>query len=248
MTSPVVTFAGLTFETAGFAATSAGGRLGLTGLSGWWDSPPPDVASSFAHPSGDGLLSEGPRMGARTIEVAGVVRADDPDVMLATLDLLMRARYGTFKVSERTAGPTRLATVRRVDLKVQYVSANYRTFNLFLRADDPLRYGATSRTIWNGGPTISNDGDQTAYPVLTLEGPHDAIEIEHPGGTYRFAAVPSGQTRVLDFRNGDVWNGQARVFGAESGPRPEVRPGGSQWHVSGLGAGTALLERYEAWT
>ncbi len=248
MNNPLVTLSGLTFESTGFAPTSAGGGLAFTDIKGWWDSPPPDVSETFAHPSGDGTVTGSTQLGGRTIELVGAIEALDTDDLLPTRDRLARVKAGTFIVNERNGGPSRLASVRRVDLRTQVLSPNYCLFNLFLRADDPLRYTSASRTLSNGSNSISNDGDEHASPTLTLVGPHSALTIVHPDGTYQFAALASGQERVLDFRNGDVWNASTRVFGVESGPRPVVRSGGSTWTVSGLGAGSATLTRFAAWS
>lgn len=243
----IVTLAGGQQFVSGSREPGPNGIRTVRTLRGWFEQAP-NADGVETHWSGNGSFVTDYRLGARTIEMRGLLQAPTRQRLMEMRDQLARWRRGTFTVDEQDLGVVREATVRQVDSAFVTVSPLIVDYSLTFVADDPLRYRAGSRTIWNGAPTISNDGDQTAYPILTLEGPHSAVTIEHPGGTYTFAAVPTGQTRVLDFRNGDVWNGQARVFGAESGPRPEVRPGGSQWHVSGLGSGSTLLERYEAWS
>lgn len=219
----------------------------LGSLDGWYDAPR-DLTGEVQHWTGDGVVAELSRLGARMIRVRGYVRAQDEAGALAAVDRLGRARRGVLVVEERSRGLVREADVRQVGRSFDRVTSTFWRYDLTLQADDPLRYGSGAIALSNGAKTLVNRGDVTAYPVLDLVGPHSAITVAHLGGSWSFAALVSGQSRTVDLRNGDVWNGDVRVFGAESGPAPVVPAGGASWTVSGLGAGTARVRRTEAWT
>lgn len=244
----VLTFNGITFlsrERAPFNA--AGYALSFGSLDGWYDSAP-DGARTSPHWSGFGSVLEGTGLRPRVLRVRGLIRAESAAAALDAVDRLGQRRHGTFRVEETARGLTREVTARTVDFTPQRLTPLVWAYSLELIADDPLRYGSGERTLGLGSQAIANRGPEDAYPTLTLVGPHSALVISHPEGAYHFDALASGQTRVLDFRNGDVWDGQVRVFGVESGPRPVVRAGGSTWFVSGLGSGSATLTRHEAWS
>lgn len=246
-----ITLGGLTFHGRRTPAPPRGWAHHVSSLDGWWDSAP-DKTQTLDHWSGDGVVSLLPRSGARLIEVSGYIRAAQrpaPMMLHAMEDLRVKSRAGgVLVVDERLAGRRLEADVTRVDLKFSRFAAWSTAFSLILRADDPLLYSPGTMQLKNGSVTVPNLGDAVLSPVLDLVGPHGALTIVHPGGTYTFPALAAGQSRTLDWRNGDVWNGNARVFNVEGGRRPAVLAGGSTWTVSGLGAGTATLRRYEAWT
>lgn len=217
---------------------------------GWWNGAPVK-SQPIDHWSGDGQVETDEAFGPRTVEIVGSVVAKS-GYLIAAQDAIRARKRGTLVVDERDLGVAKQAdAVRAEPVRFTHLSENLATFSLFLRIVDPLRYGTSTLSLSNGSNAIPNDGDVDASPLLTLTAPQGALTITHPGGVYTFPALASG-TRVLDFRNGDVWNGQTRVFPAETGPKPVVRDGGSSWTVSGLttgpGAGTATLSRFEAWS
>lgn len=222
----------------------------LQGVEGWEDYAPDDTRT-MRHQSGDGDVALLRRMGARSIELFGYILAvEQPQPMLAVASrALRRVRAGVLTVDEHDLGQRLEVDARVVNTPtIRRLSPGFARFSIFLVADDPLRYSTDTLTLRNGSVAVRNLGDATLSPVLDLVGPHGAITITHPGGTYTFAALAAGQRRTLDWRNGDVWNGNVRVFSVEGGRRPAVLAGGSTWTVSGLGTGTATLRRFEAWT
>jgi len=245
----VVTLAGLTISMRRDPLPSSGYAYQLQTVDGW-RGPAEDRTVTMEHPSGDGDIALLPRSGPRSIELTGLVSAKERPVpvLREALARLTQVRRGTLVVDEGPLGLMREADVRVVGVPHRPLTASLASFSLLLVADDPLRFGSSTMRLTNGVVQVPNRGDATLSPVLDLAGPHGALTIVHPGGTYTFPALAAGQSRTLDWRNGDVWNGNVRVFGVEGGRRPAVLAGGSPWTVSGLGAGTATLRRYEAWT
>lgn len=244
--SPGITWAGMTLRT--IAPTGNPDWFVLVrDVVGWWNGAP--VASQpIDHWAGDGQLEQEERLGARTVEVVGTIVAKSGH-LFAAQDALTRRRRGLFVVDELEMGRAKMSSaVRAEPVRYTHISENVNLFSMFLRMADPLRYGTTTRVLGNGSQSIANAGDEDSHPTLTLTGPHDALVITHPDGAFHLDALGSGVTRVIDFRNGDVWNGQTRVHGTSSGEQAVVRAGGSTWNVSGLGAGTATLSRFEAWS
>lgn len=243
-----VTLGGLQFVTERTGSLTSSGVRTIARMRGWSDGVPSGDEAS-PHWSGVGAFVVAQQVNARTVEMRGLLKTRTPQRLWEMRDQFASLKRNTLTVDEQDLGYSRLATVRIVDRDVELVPGAplIAQYTLTLVADDPLRYGSATRSLSNGTNAIPNAGDEDASPTLTLTGPHSAVTIVHPGGTYTFAALSSG-TRVLDFRNGDVWNASTRVFGVESGPRPVVRSGGSSWTVSGLGAGSATLARYEAWS
>lgn len=245
-----VTLGGLTFHGRRTPAPPRGWAHHVSSLDGWWDSSP-DKTQTLDHWSGDGVVSLLSRAGARLVEVSGYIRAAQrpaPMMLHAMEDLEVRsAEGGLLVVDEHLSGRRLEAEVSRVDLKFSRFAAWSTAFSLILRADDPLKFSQRTMLLANGTNAVGSAGNSAVNPVLDLVGPHGALTITHPGGVYTFAALAAGQRRTLDWRNGDVWNGNVRVFGVEGGRRPIVVKGGSSWTVAGLGSGTATLRRFEAW-
>lgn len=222
--------------------------LGPNGLTGW-DAGTQDTTGASDHWSGVGQVASGAALGSRQIIIEGFVQGslDHPGSVQEGIDVLSRQRRTSLVVAENARGLARTADVRLTQIQSSRISAALSRVTLNLTADDPLRYSAESRLLVNGANLLPNRGDATAFGRLTLTGPHGAISIVHPGGTWTFPALASG-SRLVDFREGRVWNGNVRVFGECSGPAPRVLPGGSSWTVAGLGAGSAVLSRAEAWS
>lgn len=226
------------------------GALGATGVRSifGWKGPARDRTESLPHWSGDGVVSLLQKYGARSISLSGAIQGDTAAAAVAAEDALDRFRAGVLRITEAGTIGAREADIRVLNLDLDRRSPEYIEWKLDVVADDPYRYSSSVMQLVNGTVSVPNRGNAVLSPVLELVGPHAALTIVHPGGTYTFPALAAGQTRLLDWRNGDVWNGNSRVFGAEGGRRPAVLAGGSQWTVTGLGAGTATLRRYEAWT
>ena len=221
----------------------------LRSLSGW-DDRSQDATDPSPHPSGIGQVAGATATAARQISIEAEVRgmsgqgAASPR---AGLDAIARIARAPFIVSEDARAIVRLADVRVTQAVSSRIWRCAYQLTLTLTADDPLRYSAESRALTNGTVLLPNRGDATAFGRLALTAPHGAISITHPGGVWTFPALTTG-SRLVDFRELRVWNGNARVFGEGAGPAPRVLPGGSSWTVSGLGAGAAVLSRAEAWS
>lgn len=225
--------------------------LYLVRLDGWRVRGNDNTDTSAAW-SGQGQVAGQESREARAITIACdlVGTADDgPGSPLEGLDAVSRLGRTTLTVSEDGRGLVRTCGVRLVEVQESRIGTQFSQLTLSLTADDPLRYSAESRPLKNGANLLPNRGDATAFGRLTLTAPHGAISIVHPGGTWTFPALASG-SRLVDFRELRVWNAAtgARVFGEGAGPVPRVLSGGSSWTVSGLGAGTAVLSRAEAWS
>lgn len=245
----VATLAGLTISMRRDPLPSSGYAYQLQTIDGW-RGPSGDRTTTLEHPSGDGDIALLGRSGPRSIELTGLVSAKERPmpVLQEALRRLTQVRRGTLVIDEGVLGPTLEADVRVVRTPYLTLTAALASFSLLLVADDPLRFGTGTRPLTNGTNAVPNPGDSGVNPTLDLVGPHGALTITHPGGVYTFAALAAGQRRTLDWRNGDVWSGNTRLFGVEGGRRPIVLPGGSSWTVAGLGSGTATLRRFEAWT
>lgn len=142
--------------------------------------------------------------------------AQIPFRQLATL----RVSTGEGSVGERTA------LVRQHEKPVITRHAGHGNFSLSLLAPDPRRYDATARTatlvlpILSGGiapaltppvtitgstslsqVTLTNDGNTTTYPIVTVVGPCPPARIVNltTGEALRVVdAVPAGQNLVID--------------------------------------------------
>lgn len=246
-----VTLGGLTLSTC--APDPAGSWvIHLVSLEGW-DDGIQEEASVVAHPSGDGQVAGLPRLGARRITVRVEVQGVDefgPRSAAAGVEELARLRSVTLAVSDAARGLSREADVRvlQVQSPMDGDSMLIRTVTLSLVADDPLRYVTGSQALANGANSLINRGGETAWPLLDLTGPHGALTITHPGGSWSLAALAAGVARTVDCRNGAVFNAAGVRVSGTSGPWPRVRPGGAAWTISGLGAGMAYVRRWEAWS
>ena len=223
--------------------------LSLHAIGGWEDAAD-DETPTTPHASGDGLVAGARRLGRRSVILTGLLIGTakaGPGSPAEAADALARQARATLYVAE-DLGLAREADVRLAQKQITRIpgAAHLARFTLTLTADDPLRYGSSTRALTNGANALMNRGDMTAWPLIELTGPHNALTITHPGGTFTFPALASG-SRTIDCRNGAVWNGSTRVTGA-SGGWPKVPAGGGSWTVSGLGAGTATLRRFEAWS
>lgn len=226
---------------------SVGYAIGLRSITGW-KGPARDNTDVIPHPSGDGVVSMLQRYGARSISLRGAIQARTPAGAVAGEDALTRFQSGVLRITEAGSAGMREVDVRSVNVDLERRSPEYVEWTVDLTADDPYRYGSAVRPLTNGANSIPNRGNVGINPTLDLVGPHGALTITHPGGVYTLSALAAGQRRTLDWRNGDVWADNLRVFGTEGGRRPIVLRGGSGWTVAGLGSGSATLRRYEAWT
>lgn len=223
--------------------------LTLAELKGWWERVP-DATETSPHWSGSGQTASATRQPGRQLIGEGMLLAtteEGPGSLRAAFDAIARISSTTLVVAEDDLVRTAEARITQVEsTRISPLSA---VITINLTCDDPLRYSAESRRLANGTVLLPNRGDVTAFPRIALTGPHGAISIAHPGGTWTFPALASG-SRLVDFREQRVWNGNQRVFGAAagSGPVPRVLPGGASWTVSGLSTGRAVLTRAEAWS
>ena len=223
--------------------------VGLDGMEGW-DEPAVDASSTFDHPSGDGQIPGLPRLAARRISLSCALDASSvhgPGSLMDAMDAISAQRLVPFRVNEGLRGVSREADVRLVQAQMSRLAPTVGVLTVSLVADDPIRWTSEARTLGNGTTSILNRGSVVAWPLIDLVGPHSALTITHPGGTFTFAALSSGQSRTVDCRNGVVWSGGVRTS-AGAGPWPRVPAGGGSWTVAGLGAGTAMLRRFEAWS
>lgn len=228
-----------------------GWEASLDTISGWWDSVD-DMTTVLDHPSGDGFVAGTTRLDRRLITLTGVIESTKdfgPGSVQAAADTLRRMKRATLVVDE-----TRRGLAREVDCRIRVAIGGgpapwLASYVVSAVADDPLLYNAGTRPLTSG--VLANRGDMTAWPIVELVGPHSALAITHPGGTWTLPALGSGVQRTVDCRNGRVFDADGvRVFGvgAGSGPWPRVPAGGGEWTVSGLGSGAARLRRWEAWS
>jgi len=225
---------------------SGGWLLTLRSITGW-RSPASDGTEASPHWSGRGNVASSDREEGRQVVIEGLLLADSAQMLNEGLDVLGRLKRAPLVVAEGSRALVRTADVRMTQMQETKLTPTIAQVTLNLAADDPIRYSAESRTLTNGANLLPNRGDATAFGRLTLTAPHGAISITHPGGVWTFPALATG-SRLIDFRELEVWNGNARVFGAAAGPAPRVLPGGSSWTVAGLSTGSAILTRAEAWS
>lgn len=212
-------------------------------LQGWWDAAP-NGTSDIDHWTGDGSIPGLLRRRGRTVEINGVVAAVDARRLGEAKRAFGAQRVAKLVVTE--SGLTTEADVRLVSLKWDDINLSNSKFSLTLFAADPLRYGG-SQVLVNGSNVLANRGDVDAFPVVELVGPHGDVTVTHPGGSFTYPAFSSG-SRLIDCRNGEVWRGGVRTFPGYEGAWPVVPVGGASWTVSGLGAGVAVVKRFEAWS
>jgi hypothetical protein len=221
--------------------------LTLAELENWWERAT-DGTETTPHWSGAGQQASSTSTPGRQITTHGMLLATadhGPGSLAAALGQIRRLFRTQLVVAEDDL--VRVVDVRVLKPQHTRLTPTSALLTLSLVADDPLCYSAESRTLANGANLLPNRGDVTAFGRLALTGPHGAISITHPGGVWTFPALASG-SRLVDFRELAVWNGNVRVFGASAGPAPRVLSSGSSWTVSGLGVGTAILSRCEAWS
>lgn len=242
-----VTFGDVPFSTTRTFPTADAAAVIVASLSGWWDGAASGTAAT-PHGTGDGSIPGLRRLAPRTIELRGLIEARTAMQMLAAKAAFTRSREGRFIVDEPSLATRREADVRRLDLELTDRSPLVCQYRMTLLADDPLRYSSEVTTLRNGSIFLPNRGDKVAVPVIEVQGPHPLIGIIAPRGTWTLAPTPAGVNRVVDLRNGDIWQGGKRVFRLEQGQAPVVNPGGVGWGISGLGAGAAIVRRYEAWS
>lgn len=225
-----------------------GFSIGVREIGGWW-SPAPDDTQSVPAPSGDGLLSLSSRLEARPVVLRGWVYAPHGlGALEDALDAVARRRSGVLEVRERTRDLWREADVRLVSVDVDRVSAVWAKVVLSFRADDPLRYGTGVQDLRNGRNVLLNPGDATSFPIVEVTGPTQQLVVNHSAGDFVLPAVPAGQSRVVDAREGVVFNGDGERISFPWSPLPRVEAGGAEWQVSGIGSGGAVVRRFQAWT
>jgi len=225
--------------------------LAPAGLTGW-RTRAQDATDVSPHWSGAGSVAGSTSIEGRQLIIEGYVQGKLPGSVEEGLDAIARLSKTTLTVGEDVRALVRVSDVRVTQMQESRLSATLAKVTLNLTADDPLRYSAESRLLVNGTTWLPNRGDAWAAPRLALAGTHGALTISHHAGTWAFPALASGDSRLIDFREGRTWDDSgARVFGAGAGtgPVPKVGPGApTWWTVSGLGAGTAILTRCEAWS
>lgn len=225
---------------------SRGPVIAAADLGGWYQRAR-DLTPSSASPRGDGVRSGLEQLAARTITIPGWIRGASAADVLEAIDRVS-AGGRLFAVDERERRLKREADVRTVDFAPTRVTPTFHRFVLTLQADDALRFSSATQDLANGANTLVNTGDREAFPVLEIPGPHSAITITHGTTVWSFAANSGSTTRVVDLREGEVWQGNVRVFGLESGGVPSVPAGsGATWTIAGLGAGGARARRIGAW-
>ena len=231
------------------APVVGGWVVGLTGLEGW-DEPATDESSTSDHPSGDGLVAGLPRLGARRISLSCTLYASSIHglgSLADAMDAMSVQRRTVFRVAEGLRGVSREVDVRLVQAQMTRRSPTVGVLTLSLAADDPVRWSSEVLPLTNGTLRLRNRGSVTAWPLIDLVGPHSALTITHPGGTFTLPAISSGQSRLVDCRSGAVYAGGVRVSGG-SGSWPRVPAGSGSWTIDDLKSESALLRRGEAWS
>ena len=218
-------------------------------LTGWWE-PARDGTDTTPHWSGQGQITGVPQLEARQLTLEGSLIGSTVEGIGSAhqaLEQFRRLRRTTLRVAELDV--VREADVRIVQLQASRVGPWEVAVTVSMVADDPLLYSSESRYITgNGLLKLANRGNTWAAGRLALVGPHNPITISHFDGVWSFPVLGAGAARLIDFREQVVWNGNARQFGVGAGPWPRVGPGGATWVIAGLGSGSAILSRTEAWT
>lgn len=235
-------YAGLTFveQPTGTPEATVGWTFILGDVKGWFEGAP-DATNVIDHWSGDGTVGMSPRLGGRTVELTGTIVATSA-TMMSALDAIQRARRGVFTSDGFEAD------VVRTELELTRLNGSTYEFAMYLRADDPLRYRAETRSLGAGSVVyLPNGGDVPAYPVVRIVGPVAGLTISHPHGVWALNHdVGAGQVWDAAFRDGDLWWGGFRQFVPAAGPTPVIPIGGGNWQASYTGSGQVTVRRFEA--
>ena len=217
------------------------------GLAGWRTTTT-DRTATQRRPAAGGLIVGRPDAEARQLVVSAMLLGATAQDVSRSLDRLAVLRRTTLTVAEHDRQLVREADVRITQVQETATTPTITDLTISMVADDPLRYSSAWIPITNGTQLLANAGDQTAWPIVELVGPHSPLTVQHPGGTLQLSALAVGVRRIIDCRTGALFNtAGVRVAGA-SGAWPLVPAGGGSWVISGLGAGSARVKRSEAWS
>lgn len=130
----------------------------VTDITGWWNSPSPDMPS-IERGYGDGSYDVQGRYSARDLTIEGVFLAKDPSLVEAARDRLIEATDLVYKGVWLKTGtdPVRASFVRLSGgVDIQTENARGRTkFSIGLRAADPIKYE------WN-------DSEPDGYTIVEI--------------------------------------------------------------------------------
>lgn len=206
-------------------------------------------------PTGDGTLAGVGVFGARTITVGGLILAStharDYAAMNEAYDRLAATLAGARRKAVLTV--TENGVSRECDVRLsQAPDADEQplpwagSWSLYLRADDPLRYGVEATTVTGSG-FVPNRGTAISRPLVDLHGPMTDPTITAGGNTWRAkASIPAGQYLTVDMRRRVVLDSNGRkTFTPTSGYWHHVDPGGATFKIGG--GGKAVFRRSSAW-
>lgn len=205
-----------------------GGRMVVTGLEGWWDSPEPKGQSvEKVGREGDFLLPQSYH--SRVIELRGNVHAPNHDAMHAIGEHLtaMLRRPGRLEVSGH--GSWQWAVVQRGS-KARFtpVTDTLAVFSWTLNAPDPRKYGRTRRYPQSGTQPVRSSmqvpamGTYPAAPRFTVTGYMPGGYTAYATGSSPFKVtegVNTGEVLVCDYDTGAVYQDGVRLYGKSSSPR-----------------------------
>lgn len=229
------------------------GEWKVTGESGVWDTP--EVKSyDSQRPLDDGDFDLPSFWESRVMELSGRVQAKNHDLLHAAFDTLkglMPDRTGILSVNGHGAEVfTRVKLNGRIEART--VTDTYGQWALPLRAPDPRWYRSRLPVVLNPGEsvTVTQKGNTTAWPVITVKGDLQGYSITGAGRRWD-VTVPlvSPNRHTLDMRVGIVrvnenyWTGsssKSEVFGVP--PHTPVTVS-----FTGTGNGTASIDLPDAY-
>lgn len=222
-----------------------------------WSSGPPVRLTAADRAGADGAVSGPVLRGARLITLTGTAVAPSRHRMLLAKDRLnaVAAGAGPYWLTVAEEHLTRAVLVKQfAETKIADAASYVFSFELSLRADDPLRYAADALTAAatltapaTGGlrfplrfplaftgstpaslVTVDNPGTAPTAPVLRMTGPVSSpVVLNLTTGEYTAVAVDLGASDVLVVDNG------ARTVSVNGAPRRSaLRAGSSWWAIS----------------
>ena len=183
-----------------------GGRVSVTELEGWWDSPEPNLLDDGEPDPADPWLP-------RIVSIAGNVHASSHDELHEAGEFLtgLLRKRGLLTVTGH--GPTMSAEVTR-SARVRFTTITDRIglLSATLRAKDALKYGGWQDPVPMDQATpvqVFHRGNTDSYPVFRLTGnaPNGyTVAHEATGRTVEVRSpLPAGGVHVVDMATGRAY-------------------------------------------
>lgn len=222
----------------------------VTGESGWSDGAPIRLTSAD-RAGADGGISGLVLRGARLISLTGTAIAPNRIRMLLAKDALraVAAGPGSYTLTVAEAHMTRQLQVKQFsELKISDAGSYAFRFELSLRADDPLRYGAEAQSV-----TLTLDGVDTSsltfpitFPILTFgatsastgvlvntgnTGAYPVFQVSGPVSNPQLRNATTGEQMGVrtDLADGDVLTVDHQARHTTGAPLSALLPGSSWW-------------------